>query len=58
MYRLLKLIPGLRIFDRYLWSQVSSSTFIGVVVLTGVMVLANVFRKWSGSWGIHLRCRS
>src|SRR3954464_14940718 len=45
MYRPLKLIPGLRIFDRYLWSQTSGSTFIGVVVLTGVMVLANVFKE-------------
>jgi lipopolysaccharide export system permease protein len=43
--RLLKFIPGLRIFDRYVWSQVSGSTFTGVAVLTGVMVLANVFKE-------------
>jgi lipopolysaccharide export LptBFGC system permease protein LptF len=35
----------LRIFDRYVWSQVSGSTFTGVAVLTGVMVLANVFKE-------------
>src|SRR5215212_7496452 len=45
MNSLLKLVPGLRIFDRYVWSQVSGSTFIGVAVLTGVMVLANVFKE-------------
>ena len=45
MNRLLKFVPGLRIFDRYVWSQVSGSTFIGVMVLTGVMVLANVFKE-------------
>jgi lipopolysaccharide export LptBFGC system permease protein LptF len=45
MSRLLKFIPGLRIFDRYVWSQVSGSTFMGVMVLTGVMVLANVFKE-------------
>jgi lipopolysaccharide export LptBFGC system permease protein LptF len=45
LYRLLKFVPGLRIFDRYVWSQVSGSTFTGVAVLTGVMVLANVFKE-------------
>jgi lipopolysaccharide export system permease protein len=42
---LLRFVPGLRIFDRYVWSQVSGSTFTGVAVLTGVMVLANVFKE-------------
>lgn len=45
MTRLFKFVPGLRIFDRYIWSQVSGSTFTGVAVLTGVMVLANVFKE-------------
>jgi lipopolysaccharide export LptBFGC system permease protein LptF len=45
MSRFFKFIPGLRIFDRYVWSQVSGSTFMGVMVLTGVMVLANVFKE-------------
>lgn len=35
----------LRIFDRYIWRQVSSSTLTGVLVLTGVMVLGNVFKE-------------
>ena len=35
--------PG--ILDRYLWRQVLSSTFTGVVMLTGVMVLGNVFKE-------------
>jgi lipopolysaccharide export system permease protein len=34
-----------RIFDRYIWSQVASSTLTGVLVLTGVMVLGNVFKE-------------
>ncbi len=34
-----------RIFDRYLWRQVFNSTVAGVVVLTGVMVLGNVFKQ-------------
>lgn len=34
-----------RIFDRYIWRQVSSSTLTGVLVLTGVMVLGNVFKE-------------
>jgi LPS export ABC transporter permease LptF len=36
---------GLNIFDRYIWRQVASSTFTGVLVLTGVMVLGNVFKE-------------
>src|SRR5688572_32956132 len=51
MSRLLKFIPGLRIFDRHVWSQVSGSTFMGVMVLTGVMVLANVFKEMEGLLG-------
>jgi len=34
-----------RIFDRYLGSQVGSATLIGVALLSGVMVLGNVYRK-------------
>src|SRR6186713_2048805 len=45
MNALLKFVPGLRIFDRYIWSQVAGSTLTGVIVLTGVMVLANVFKE-------------
>ncbi len=33
------------IFDRYIWRQVFSSMLIGVIVLTGVMVLGNVFKE-------------
>jgi lipopolysaccharide export LptBFGC system permease protein LptF len=33
------------IFDRYLWSQVWSGTITGVMVLSGVMVLGNVYKK-------------
>lgn len=33
------------IFDRYLWGQVWSGTLVGVVVLSGVMVLGNVYKK-------------
>ncbi len=36
---------SLRIFDRYIWRQVFSSTLTGVLVLTGVMVLGNVYQK-------------
>jgi lipopolysaccharide export LptBFGC system permease protein LptF len=36
---------GLRIFDRYIWRQVFGSTLTGVIVLTGVMVLGNVFKE-------------
>ncbi|MEZ0389868.1 MAG: LptF/LptG family permease [Verrucomicrobium sp.] len=35
----------IRIFDRYIWRQVASSTLTGVLVLTGVMVLGNVFKE-------------
>ncbi len=34
-----------RIFDRYLGRQVGSATLIGVALLSGVMVLGNVYRK-------------
>ncbi len=34
-----------RIFDRYLGRQVGSATLIGVLLLSGVMVLGNVYRK-------------
>lgn len=36
---------GIRIFDRYIWKQIFASTFTGVLVLTGVMVLGNVFKQ-------------
>ena len=32
-----------RIFDRYLGRQVLSSTLMGILLLSGVMVLGNVF---------------
>lgn len=35
----------INIFDRYIWRQVFSSMLIGVIVLTGVMVLGNVFKE-------------
>ncbi|MCB1210875.1 MAG: LptF/LptG family permease, partial [Verrucomicrobiales bacterium] len=35
----------LRIFDRYIGRQISSGTLVGVVILSGVMVLGNVFQK-------------
>lgn len=35
----------IRIFDRYIWGQVFSSTLTGVLVLTGVMVLGSVYQK-------------
>lgn len=35
----------LRIFDRYLGKQVLSSTLMGVLLLSGVMVLGNVYKK-------------
>lgn len=35
----------IRIFDRYIWRQVFSSALTGVLVLTGVMVLGNVFKE-------------
>jgi len=35
----------LRIFDRYIWKQVFSATLTGVLVLSGVMVLGNVYKK-------------
>jgi LPS export ABC transporter permease LptF len=34
-----------RIFDRYIWRQIATSTLTGVLVLTGVMVLGNVFKE-------------
>ncbi len=34
-----------RIFDRYLGRQVLSATLMGVVLLSGVMVLGNVYKK-------------
>lgn len=34
-----------RIFDRYLGRQVGSATLIGVALLSGVMVLGNVYKK-------------
>ena len=34
-----------RIFDRYLGRQVGSATLIGVLLLSGVMVLGNVYKK-------------
>lgn len=39
------LIRRLRIFDRYLWGQVWGGMFTGVMVLSGVMVLGNVYKK-------------
>ena len=36
---------GLRIFDRYIWGQVWGGMFTGVLVLSGVMVLGNVYKK-------------
>ncbi|RBP35512.1 lipopolysaccharide export system permease protein [Roseimicrobium gellanilyticum] len=38
-------MPRLRIFDRYIFSQVAWSTLMGVLVLTGVMVLGTVFKE-------------
>ena len=38
-------MPKLRIFDRYIFSQVAWSTLMGVLVLTGVMVLGTVFKE-------------
>lgn len=40
-----KLIYRLRIFDRYIWGQVWGGMFTGVLVLSGVMVLGNVYKK-------------
>lgn len=34
-----------QIFDRYLGRQVFSATFLGVLLLSGVMVLGNVYKK-------------
>lgn len=34
-----------RIFDRYLGRQIGSATLIGVALLSGVMVLGNVYKK-------------
>lgn len=38
-------MPRLRIFDRYVFTQVAWSTLMGVLVLTGVMVLGTVFKE-------------
>jgi len=35
----------LRIFDRYIWRQVFNATLTGVLVLSGVMVLGNIYKK-------------
>jgi lipopolysaccharide export LptBFGC system permease protein LptF len=35
----------INIFDRYIWNQVWSGTLTGVLVLSGVMVLGNVYKK-------------
>ena len=40
-----RLTFGLRIFDRYLARQVFSGALTGVMVLTGVLVLGNIFKK-------------
>lgn len=34
-----------RIFDRYIWRQVFNATLTGVIVLSGVMVLGNIYKK-------------
>ncbi|MBL9115640.1 MAG: LptF/LptG family permease [Verrucomicrobiaceae bacterium] len=39
------LLGFLRIFDRYIWGQVWSAAATGVMVLSGVMVLGNVYKK-------------
>ena len=36
---------GIRIFDRYLGWQVLSATLLGVLLLSGVMVLGNVYKQ-------------
>jgi lipopolysaccharide export LptBFGC system permease protein LptF len=36
---------GVNLFDRYIFGQVWSGTFVGVMVLSGVMVLGNVYKK-------------
>jgi LPS export ABC transporter permease LptF len=36
---------NLRIFDRYIWRQVFTATLTGVAVLSGVMVLGNIYKK-------------
>jgi lipopolysaccharide export LptBFGC system permease protein LptF len=38
-------MPKLRIFDRYIFTQVAWSTLMGVLILTGVMVLGTVFKE-------------
>ncbi len=40
-----RVMESIRIFDRYLWKQVWSAMFTGVIVLSGVMVLGNVYKK-------------
>jgi lipopolysaccharide export system permease protein len=39
------MLNSFRIFDRYLWKQVWSAMSTGVMVLSGVMVLGNVYKK-------------
>ena len=40
-----RLTFGLRIFDRYIGRQAFSAAVTGVIVLTGVLVLGNIFKK-------------
>ncbi len=40
-----RVLDAIRIFDRYMWRQVWSAMSTGVVVLSGVMVLGNVYKK-------------
>lgn len=42
---------GFRIFDRYIGRQVWSATLTGVLVLSGVMVLGNVYQKLDQLFG-------
>jgi lipopolysaccharide export system permease protein len=47
-FSFMSLLPAplrLRIFDTYIARQVLSAVFTGVVVLTGVLVLGNIFKK-------------
>jgi lipopolysaccharide export LptBFGC system permease protein LptF len=40
-----RLTFGLRIFDRYIGRQAFTAALTGVIVLTGVLVLGNIFKK-------------
>jgi LPS export ABC transporter permease LptF len=40
-----RVLDSIRIFDRYIWRQVWSAMSTGVIVLSGVMVLGNVYKK-------------